>query len=51
MQEVTLRFKTDDESLIDALVNSWLQDREVRVIANGKEPKTVNLTHVKERTV
>lgn len=49
MHEVTIRIKTDNDTLIDDLVHSWLHDKNVRIIANGHQPSIVDLTYVKER--
>ena len=44
---VTLRFKTDDESLIQNLVTAWLEDEGITILSAGRRD-TIDLTYVKE---
>lgn len=51
MRTVTLRIKLeDDDPLLNELTKSWLDDRPIRIIVNGRTPALVDLTYVKERS-
>lgn len=46
MKTITLRFKTDDEALIDNLVVSWLEDEGITILTAGSRD-VVDLSYVK----
>lgn len=48
MTEVTMRFKTDDATLVQNLVTAWLEDEGITIQSAGRQD-TVDLTYVKER--
>lgn len=50
MHEVTLRFKTDDLTLVSSLVTAWLENEGI-TIGHATGRATVDLTHVKEREI
>lgn len=47
MKTVTLRFKTDDDALIQDLVTAWLEDEGI-TLRTASLTRSVDLTYVKE---
>ena len=43
MTQVTLRFHTDDETLIDSLVTAWVMDEDILVVSGGHIEDVINL--------
>lgn len=47
MIEVTLRFKTEDATLVQNLVTAWLESEGITILSAGRRD-SVDLTYVKE---
>ena len=46
MAQVTLRFRTDDDALIESLGTAWLEDEGI-VILHGGRSDAIDLTYVR----